>query len=155
MTVTQEVVWNVTEVLCKRSMIWYDRNMSTWDSWIKFWLKLETPRCLWSLICNTTDNWLSSSRREDRLANGAYVILSSAVCSSWLMGEIIIYSFENEPILVWERWYHLAREQNPPKAQNRNFFNSSPIMTNLFIKYSNMTGKWIDHFAFAHYWLWF
>jgi hypothetical protein len=48
------------------------------------------------------------------------------------MGEIIIYSFENEPILVWERWYHLAREQNPPKAQNRNFFNSSPIMTNLF-----------------------
>jgi len=132
MTVTQEVVWNVTEVLCKRSMIWYDRSMSTWDSWIKSWLKLEAHRSLWSLTWNTTDNWLSSSRREDLKANGAYVILSSAVCSSWLMGEIIIYSFENEPpndqflvtaaILVWGRWYHLAMEQNPPKAQNRNFF---------------------------------
>jgi hypothetical protein len=26
-----------------------------------------------------------------------YYNVSSAVCSSWVMGEIIIYSFENEP----------------------------------------------------------
>lgn len=58
-----------------------------------------------------------------------YHNVSSAVCLSWVMGEIIIYSFENEPpidqflvtgaILVWGPWQW---QQNPQKPKLETFF---------------------------------